>query len=154
MISYKLFTFFLWQFVERVELTSKITSVVLKSFSNSGHYLNSLCVSETWSKRIVGEVTTNTNTSWNNQFSFIFRKRWALKLISVHIWGVFSIFGVFVVHFHDLIKEWSESNIWIMWASIATNSRVNILSTRQDALLKWHARWIFFTLTGIPNLFC
>ena len=62
MISNKSGAFLSTELVESIELTSKVTSVGLECFSYSGKDFLSLLVCDTWSKRVVSEVTANTDT--------------------------------------------------------------------------------------------
>ena len=105
-----------------VEGTSEVTSVGLESLGDSFHNFFSLGVGDTWAKRIIGEVTTDTDTGGDNHSGLISWELRAVKLASVHVGDVLAIFTVLVVHLNDLVKERSEGGVRVVGTSIATNA--------------------------------
>ena len=105
-----------------VEVTSEITSVRLESLCNSLQNLFSLLVGDSWAKRVVGEVTADTDTGGDNHSGLVSRELRAVKLAGVHVGDVLAILAVLVVHLNNLVEERGEGGIGVVGTSIATNA--------------------------------
>jgi hypothetical protein len=66
---------------ERVEFTLEISVEIFSSFNNGFHDLESLCLANTWTKRIICEVSTNTDTCGVYHSSLIFGKFSSFKTL-------------------------------------------------------------------------
>ena len=152
MICNKLIFFFLWHWAKGIEGSSEVSLESLASFGDFVHDFNSLFVCDAWGKWIAFQVTTNSNTSWDNHSLFVSWEWWADKLWSVHVWSVFSWWSMLVVSFDDLIKEFVEDLVGAVGASVASDSGVDVLSTWDDAGLEWNSKVILFVLVLFPNL--
>jgi len=152
-ISDQLFLFFLGERVQRVEGASEVSLKGLASFDYSVHDFDSLFVGNAWSEWITFEVATNTNASRDDHSLFIFGKGRAVELWSIHVWSVVGGWWVFVVGVNNLIEELVENFVRAVRAGVASNSRVNILCSWNDAGLKGHATVVLFIFVLFPNFF-
>ena len=77
---------------------------------------------------------------------------WAVKLIVVHVTDMLGFPSMLVVFRYDLVKEVTECVVSVMRASINSNSRVNVLDTRKNHLLKRYTLLIFLSVILIEYL--
>ena len=61
---------------------------------------------------------------------------------------------VTMVRLNDLIKELTEDSIRVLRASVAADTRVNVLSAREDTSLERNTILISLVMIGIPDFLC
>ena len=96
---------------ERIEGTGELTLESVASLNNLLLNLIALFSSDTWTKRIVFEITSNSDTGRLDHRSVLSREWWALKFGVIHITDVLGTLGMTVVLLDDLVHHWSESSV-------------------------------------------
>ena len=62
-----------------------------------------------------------------------------------------GVFTVLMVLFDDLIEELGEAGVGIVGTSIASDSRVKVLNSREDASFESNSGAIFLILELVPK---
>ena len=93
---------------ERVESTGELSLELAASLNNFLLNLVSLLSRDTWTKRIVCQVTPHSDSSRLDHGSVLGRERWALKFGVVHITNVFRSLSVAVVLLNNSIHQWRK----------------------------------------------
>ena len=138
--------------VKRVKLAFKITCKGSTGLDYPLHYFITLLVGNTWSKRVVSKVSSDTDASRLNHSCSLFRKRWAVELICIHVWDVFISWLVAMIVLNYFVKESIEGLVWISWSSIAADTGVNILATRKDASFERDTDSILLVVVLTPDI--
>lgn len=114
----------------------------------------SILISDSWSKRKFCQVSSNSDSCWENHRSFIWWEIWSINL-TVWILSFMSIIkSMTMIVFDNLIKKFIESWVWIMRTCIYSNSRVNVLTSWENCILEWEVGRITFIFVLIPNFSC
>ena len=112
-----------------IEGTGEFALESLACLNNLSHNLFTLHLRHTWAKRIVSQVTADSDTSRLDHSSVSSIERWALELCVVHVADVASALCVTMILLNDLIHEWCEGGVRVMRASINADARVDILAS-------------------------
>ena len=91
--------------VKCVELAFQITCKGSTGLDYPIHYFITLLVGNTRSKRVVSKVSSDTDASRLDQSCSLFRKRWAVELICIHIRNVLVSWLVAMIVFDYFVKE-------------------------------------------------
>lgn len=140
--------------IEGVELASKVTFKGVASLHDLIHDIVTLLVGDTRAKRVISKVAAHTDACRVDESCFFLRERWAVQFISVHVRDVFVAGLVTMVLLNDLIKELAEDSIGVLRASVAADTRVNVLSAREDTSLERNTILITLVMVGLPDVFC
>jgi hypothetical protein len=140
-------------FIERIVGTSEVTCKTLKSLNNAFLNLKSLFISDTRTKRVTVEVSTNSDTCTLNHRCIFLRERRSYKLSCIHIWCMLICFLVFMIVGYDKIEEILKLVVRIVATSVYTNAWVCVFASREDSLLEREAILVFLVSIFSPNLF-
>lgn len=97
--------------LERVESTLEISVEIGSSLNDGVHNLKSLCLGNTWTKRISSEIPADTDTSGVYHSSFIGGEISVLETLGGHISNVLISFLVTVIFFDNSIKKLFELSV-------------------------------------------
>ena len=109
---------------EWVEFTSKIT---FESFTGSGdfaHDFESLFFGNTWTKWVVGQVSSNSNSSGVDHLGVIFGEFSVFDISGGHVGDVLGVWSMFVIVFNNFIEHLVEGGVRIVRSSINSDTRV------------------------------
>jgi len=109
---------------EWVEFTSKIT---FESAAGSGdfvHDFESLILGNTWTKWVVSQVSSNSNSSRVDHLGVIFGEFSVFDTIGGHVGDVLVFWAMFVIVCNNLIEQLVESGVRIVRSSINSDTRV------------------------------
>jgi hypothetical protein len=137
---------------ERVVLALKVTSELGKSSNNLSLYLLSLLSGNSGAKRVLSEVSANTDTGWVDHLVLIRGESGAVQLSVVHVTDVLISLVVAVIFINYFIEERSEGVVRVVGASVDTDARLSPLGARVDSLLKCESILIFLVLELFPKL--
>ena len=132
--------------LEGVEGTLKVTLESGESLSNFVHDLESLGLGKGGSKRVVSEVTTDSDSSGNDHSGIVASQGRALELLGVHVGDVLGALAVLVVVLNDLVEEGSEDLVAVVGASINTNTGIGVLAAGEDSLSEAEAILVLLVL--------
>jgi len=135
---------------EWVVLTSELTLERLEGLLSVILNLVSLLLGNTWAKWEFGEVTANTDTGRLDHLSILLIERWAVEFLVVHVADVLGIFVVLMVIKDHWVEEGSHLVIALVGTSIATNTRVSVLTTRENALLEGNTLRVNLIVELVP----
>ena len=99
---------------ERIEGTGKLTFKSAASLNNLLLNLVSLLSCNSWSKRIVCQVTSYSDSCRFDHGCVLSRERWALKFGVVHVTDVASTLSMAMVLLNDLVHQGREGSIGVM----------------------------------------
>ena len=138
--------------LERIELACEVSLESLKSLSNGGHNLKSLSLGKSGTKREVGEVSANSDSSGDDHGSLILGKGRGDELLRIHVRNVLGVLSVLVVVLNNLVKEGSESLVGVVRTCVATNAGVGVLGSREDGLTEGEIVLVLLVFQLVPNL--
>ena len=136
MIVDELFLVFLAHTFERVELSFKITFESFASLDDLAHDLKSLLFADTWTKRVIGKISSNSDSCRVYHSLLLWCEVSVLKSFSCHVRNVGSIWGMVMIVRDNLIKKLVELVVSIMRSGIETNARILVCNSRENAHLK------------------
>ena len=137
--------------VESVELSGEVSLELVAGSDDGVHDLVALLVSDSWSEREIGEVTADSDTGGFDESGLLLGERWALKLRSVHVGDVLVVGSVLVVVKDDLVKEVLEGGVRVSRASVAADSGVDVLASREKASLEGDTGGIRLVVVLVPD---
>ena len=137
---------------EWVELALEVALERLAGLNDLVHDLLSLCLGDTWSEWVVGEVAANTDSSGLDHLGLILWEHWSVEGGGVHVGDVVVGWLVTVVVLDDLVEELVELEVRALGSSVNTDSRVEVLAAREDAGLEADTLVILLILVFIPDL--
>ena len=133
-------------------LSLKLAFEAIKNAYNFTFNFSALFLGNTGSKRVVSEVTGNSDSGRVDHLVFISWEVWASELGVIHVDDMLVCWAVTVVFLNNLVKEWSKSVVAVVAASINTDSRVGPLAPREDSLLETESIFVFLVLKLLPNV--
>jgi len=139
--------------LEWVESSLKVTFEGFASSDDLGHDLVSLFLGNTRTKRVVSQVSSNSDSSGVDHSGFVFSKFSVFNTVSGHVRGVLSFRSVLVVVGDALVEELVEACVSVLRTGIDTNSRVLILNTGENTSFESNALFAFHVLVFFPNFF-
>lgn len=151
MVLYKLFSILFTHCSERVVGSFELSFKGLTRLFDFLFYFKSLFSGYSRSKRIVSEVPSNSDSSGFYHGCFILWEGRAFQLWCIHTGHMFVGLLVLVVVKNNLVEKRCKGFVWIVWASVNSNSRVKILAARENADLEWNSMLIFFACTSFPD---
>ena len=134
-----------------VELALEVALEGLASLDDLLHDLVSLSLGDSRSEWVVGEVTSNTDSSGLDHLGLILWKSGGVEGGGVHVRDVVGCWGVTVVVLDDLIEELVELQVRALRSSVNTDSGVEVLAAREDAGLEGDTAVINLILVLIPD---
>lgn len=137
---------------ERVVLTLEISSELGEGSNNLSLDLLSLLSGDSRAKRVLSEVSSNTDTGGVDHLVLLRRESWAVQLSVVHVTNVFISFAVAVIFINYFIEEWSEGVVRVVGASVDADARLSPLAAGEDGLSKCESILIFLVLELLPKL--
>jgi len=137
---------------ERVVLALKISGELGEGSNNLSLDFLSLLSGDSRAKRVLSEVSSNTDTGRVDQLVLIRRESWAVQLSVVHVTNVLISLAVAVIFINYFIEEWSEGVVRVVGASIDADARLSPLAAGEDGLFKCESILIFLVLELFPNL--
>ena len=137
--------------VERVELSSEVTLELVASLNDLSHDGVTLLVGDSWSKRELGQVSSNSDTGGLDHSGALLIEGRALEGGSVHVGDVLSILLVGMVIFNDRVEELAESCVGVLRASVDTDAGVDVLAAREDALLERDTVLVLLVVVHVPD---
>lgn len=140
------------EIAERVVLTLKISGELGEGSNNLSLDFLSLLSGDSRAKRVLSEVSSNTDTGRVDQLVLIRRESWAVQLSVVHVTNVLISLAVAVIFINYFIEEWSEGVVRVVGASIDADARLSPLAAGEDGLFKCESILIFLVLELFPNL--
>ena len=138
--------------LEGVELTLEVTIEGLEGLDDGVHDVESLLLGERGSKRVVSEVSADSDSSGDDHSSLIFGKGRGNELLSIHVRNVFSVLSVLVVVLNDLVEEGSECLVGVVRAGVATNAGIGVLGSREDSLAESESVLVILVVKLVQNL--
>jgi len=96
--------------------------------------LFALLAGDSWSKRELSKVATNSDASGADHLGILLREGRSVELGVVHVAHVFVSRFVTVVVLDDLIEQVFESCVGVMTASVHTDARVDVLGAGEDGV--------------------
>lgn len=138
--------------LEGVEGTLEVACQSIEAGDNLVHDLESLLLGESGSKRVVSEVTADSDSCRNDHSGIVASEGWSVELLGIHIRDVLSALAVLVVVVNDQVEEGSKGLVGIVRASIDTNAGVGVLAAGEDTLSEGEAILILLVLQSVPNL--
>ena len=99
---------------ERIESTGELSLELAASLNNLLLNLVSLFSRDTWAKRIVCQVTSNSDSGGLDHGCVLGREWWALKFGVVHVTDVASTLGMAVVLLDDLVHQGGKGSVGVM----------------------------------------
>ena len=99
---------------ERIEGTGKLTLKSVASLDNLLLNLVSLLSCNTWTERIVCQVTSYSNSGGLDHGCVLSGEWWALKFGVVHVTDMASTLGMAMVLLDDLVHQWREGSVGVM----------------------------------------
>ena len=139
---------------ERVEFTGKLALECAAGLYDLLLNLIALLASDAWSKRVISEVATDSDSGRFDHSGIIIREWWTLKLGVVQVAYMPVCLSVSVIGLNYFVHERCESDIGVMRTGINTDSRVNVLAARENGRLEWEAMGILLILELVPDVFC
>ncbi len=136
MVSDELVSLSISHGAERVELSLQLTLEAVAGLDDLLLDLVALFVGDTRAERVLCEITSDTDASGLDHCGLVLWEWWALKFGVVHVTNMLVGFLVAMVILDDLVKQRSEGSVRIMRACVNTDSRVNILATRENRRLE------------------
>jgi len=109
---------------EWVEFTSKITFESATGRDDFVHDFESLFLGNTWTKWVVGQVSSNSNSSGVDHLGVIFGEFSVFDTIGGHVGDVLGVWAVFVIVLNNLIEHLVEGGVRIVRSSINSDTRV------------------------------
>jgi len=109
---------------EWVEFTSKITFESGAGSGDFGHDFESLFLGNTWTKWVVSQVSSNSNSSGVDHLGVTFGEFGVFDTIGGHVGDVVVSWGVFVIVLNNLIEHLVEGGVRIVRSSINSDTRV------------------------------
>ena len=152
MVSDQLLGLGLAEVVKGVVGAFEVSFEGVASFNDLLSDLITLFFSDTRAKRVVGKVTSNSDSCGDNHGSVFLSEGRSVDIQGVHVGLVSSSLGMTVVVFNDLVEEGSEHSVRIMTSSIDTNARVRVLAPGEDGSSEIKAILILLILQLFPKL--
>ena len=137
---------------EWVEGSLEVFIKVVGGFDNFVHDLKSLILGDSWSEWVIGQVSSNSNSSRNDHGGFIFSEFSVGQTFGLHFRLMLGVNSVLMVLFNDLIEELVEALVRVVRTGIASDSRVKVLNSREDTGFKSDTSGILFILVFVPKL--
>jgi len=109
---------------EWVEFTSKITFESSTGRGDFVHDFESLFFGNTWTKWVVSQVSSNSNSSRVDHLGVIFGEFSVFDTIGGHVGDVLVFWAMFVIVCNNLIEQLVESGVRIVRSSINSDTRV------------------------------
>lgn len=107
---------------ERVVLALKISGELGESSDDLSLNLDSLLLGDLGAKRVLSEVTANSNTGGVDQLVLIGRESGAVQLGEVHVGNMLISLAVTMIILNNSIKERSEGVVRVVRTSINTDT--------------------------------
>jgi len=107
---------------KRVEFTLEIGIKFGGGSCNNFHDLESLLLGDTWTKREISEVSSDTDTSGIDHGSLIFGEISICKTLRGHICNVLVIYSMSVIILDDSIKEFVEFGVGRVRTCVKANT--------------------------------
>ena len=134
-----------------VELSLKVSFESVTCLYNFVHDLKSLLLGNTWAKRIIGKISSNSDSSGVDEGGLLLGEISVLKSIRSHIRDVLGVFVMLVIVENDLVEKLLELSVSIVRSSIDTNARILVCNSRENAHLERNACCAFLILVLFPN---
>lgn len=136
MIIDQLILIFLGHTGQRIEFSFEISFESIASGNDLLHDLVSLLPGNTWTKREVSKISSNSNSSGVDHLTLLLGEISVLKTLSSHVRDVLGSWAVLVIVFNHLIEQFVELVVRIMRSSINTDTRVLVSNTGENAHLE------------------
>ena len=114
--------------VKRVERASEVALEIGASLGDLRHDFVALLVGDARSKRDIGQVSADTDTSGFDHSGALLVERRADQGRSIHVGDMGVRWAVLVVVLDNLVEEVGESGVRVGRACIATDARVDVLA--------------------------
>jgi len=135
-----------------VEFTLEISLEFSASLNDLVHDVKSLFFGDSWSKWEFSEVSSNSDSSGLDHGGVLFTEVWAGELTGVHVGDMLVTWSMLVVVLNNLVEEVSELSVGIVGSGIGTDSRVNILNSRENASFERYTKFIGFIVVFVPDI--
>jgi len=136
-----------------VELSFEVTLESVASSHDLVHDLKSLGLGDTWTERVVSEVSSDSDSCRVDHSRLLWSEIGVLKTIGSHIGHVHSVFVVLVVVQDNLIEELGELGVSIVRSGIDTDTRILVSNTRENAGLESYTLRAALVLVLLPDFF-
>jgi len=136
---------------ERVESSLEVTFEGVASGDNLSHDLVSLNLGDSWTKRVVSQVSSNSNSSGLDHSAVFLGEFSVLNAVGGHVRSVFGFRAVLVVVGNALVEELVELGVSVVRSSVDSDTGVLVLDTREDASLESNALRARLVFVLFPN---
>ena len=105
-----------------IECTFEVTVESFASLNDLAHDLFSLCLGDTWTKRVASEVSTDSDSRGVDHCLLLGGEISILKSLSIHIGNVFVLWLVLVIVLNNHIEKLVELGVSIVGSGIHTDT--------------------------------
>ena len=137
---------------ERVESSLEVTFEGIASGDNLSHDLVSLLLGDSWTKRVVSQVSSNSNSSGLDHSTVFLGEFSVLDAVRGHVRSVFGFRAVLVVVGNALVEELVELSVSVVRSSVDSDTGVLVLDTREDASFESNTVLVLLILVFLPNI--
>lgn len=135
--------------IKRVILALKLTIQLRQNAGDQLLNLAPLLFTDARAERVVSQVATDANTSRQNHVGLNLTPGLHVQRVEVHVTDMLRLFGVSMILVNDLVKQFIESVVAVVAASVDSDSRVHVLAAGQDHLLKGYTGLVL-----LASIFC
>ena len=151
-ISNQLLLIFSTHTVKWVELALEVTIELVAGLDDFTHNRIALPIGDARAERVVSQVTTNTDPRGLDKSGAFLREWWAIEFGVVHVGDVTISRAMAVILLDDVVEEIFEGGVRLLRASVDTDTRVDVLAAREDALLERDTGSVLLVVILVPHL--
>lgn len=137
--------------VKWVELTGELTREGLASLDDLAHNLESLLFAHSWAEWVVGQVTSDSDSSGENHGSAILSEVCVGHTVSGHVRHVLVLWPVLVVVLDNLIEELVEALVRVVGTCVEADTGLWVLDSGEAHELEGNAAGILLILVLLPD---
>ena len=138
----QMFPFYFSQRSERIVLSSQLSSEAAQRLSYFVFNLLPLFFGKTWTKRIFSQVPPHSYPCALDQLCLFFTERRSVKFSVIHVTNMLLILRMSMILFYYLIKQVTEDCVRIVASGIDSNTRVDVLASREDRLFEGESKFV------------
>ena len=119
-----------------VELSFEVSFESVASLDDLVHDFKSLLLADSWAKRVVSEISANSDSCGVDHGGFFLVEISVFELLGVHVRLMLILWTVAVVFLSDSVEKFVEFGVCMVGSSIETDSRVKVGNSGEDTRLE------------------